>query len=330
MSYVVAVIVTMRRPRELGTLLAAIEEQRRRPDLTIVVENAPDVETREVLERHPAVCHLASDRNLGGAGGFAFGIYAALAQGATHLWLMDDDGLPADADCLDELLRESLASQADVVSPVILDIDDLDRLAFPYFYKGRRFETWNEVRAHPRIPRFAHLFNGALIRAEAFSRFGVPDYRLFLRGDEVDFLHSVCRGGGLVTTLTSVGFRHPSGQAETVPILGGRLHTVVPVGDFKQFHFFRNRGYLVRRHRLVRHALSDAMRYPWYYLVVRKGDWRGLMRWLGLSVRGFRGDFRPYAPAASEADAGPVGQPSAARDGRKPLSGPARHGDRPS
>lgn len=34
-----------------------------------------------------------------------------------------------------------------------------------------------------------HLFNGLLIRAQAIFRIGLPDLRLFIRGDEIDFLH---------------------------------------------------------------------------------------------------------------------------------------------
>lgn len=296
MQRVIAVIVTMARPRELDALLHALAGQHRRPDGIIVIGNTPHRETAEVVERHPSVRHVVSRRNLGGAGGFAYGVLTALGDGATHVWLMDDDGRPLDADCLGPLLAACDAHQADVVSPIIVDIEDASRLAFPYFVQGRRLETRRDVETIPLVRDFAHLFNGALVRAEAFARFGIPDYRLFLRGDEVDFLHAVRRGGGLVLTVTDTAFRHPSGASETVPMLGGRLHAVVPPDAFKQFHFFRNRGYVVRRHKLVRQALSDAVRYPLYFLVHRKGDWRGLVRWCRLFARGFRGDFRPYEP----------------------------------
>jgi rhamnopyranosyl-N-acetylglucosaminyl-diphospho-decaprenol beta-1,3/1,4-galactofuranosyltransferase len=292
MPRVVSVIVTMDRPRELERLLQALERQELRADATIVVENLPRRETAEILARHAAVRHLVSHRNLGGAGGFAFGILAALADGATHVWLMDDDGLPRDPDCLRQLTEAIDKHEADVVAPLILDIEDEQHLAFTYFVKGQRITTRDGMARFPLVRQFAHLFNGTLVRAEAFARFGIPDYRMFLRGDEMDFLHRVRRGGGLIITVTEAGFRHPSGAAETVPIVRGRLHAVMPSDPRKQFHFFRNRGYLIRRHRLAAQALHDILRYSLLFLVVRRGDWRGLQRWCRLTFAGFREDFR--------------------------------------
>ena len=297
MRRIVAVIVTMARPRELEALLRSLDRQRPRPDATIVVENTPRRETAEVLRRHPEVRHLASLRNLGGAGGFAYGILSALADGATHVWLMDDDGLPLEPDCLGALAAASDAHRADLVSPIIVDIEDASRLAFPYAAGSRWLWTRREVEevAGP-VRQQAHLFNGALIRAEAFSRFGIPDYRLFVRGDETDFLFRVLRGGGQVLTLPEVAFRHPSGDGDRVRLLGGRLHAVVPPDPGKRFHFFRNRGYLLRRHRLAMQALHDAVRYPLYFLWVRRGDFRGLGRWGRAVALGMREDFRPCRP----------------------------------
>jgi rhamnopyranosyl-N-acetylglucosaminyl-diphospho-decaprenol beta-1,3/1,4-galactofuranosyltransferase len=300
MRRIVAVVVTMARPRELEALLRSLDRQRPRPDATIVVENAPDRETAAVLRRHPEVRHLASLRNLGGAGGFAYGILSALADGATHVWLMDDDGLPLEPDCLGALAAASDTHRADLVSPLIVDIEDASRLAFPYSVGGRWLWTRRDLEqaAGPVVRRQAQLFNGALVRAEAFSRFGIPDYRLFLRGDETDFLFRVLRGGGVVLTLPEVAFRHPSGDGDRVRLLGGLLHAVVPPDPGKQFHFFRNRGYLLRRHGLVVQALHDAVRYPLYFLWVRRGDFRGLARCGRSMALGMREDFRPYRPEA--------------------------------
>lgn len=292
-TLIVAVIVTMDRPRELETLLKVLTEQRRRADITIVVENSTNPQTAAVIAAHSHVRHVVSRRNLGGAGGFALGILLALAEGATYVWLMDDDGLPEAPDCLDGLFAQAVTLQADVTSPVIIDIGDESTLAFPYFIGGRRVTERHDLAGRHVIKHFAHLFNGALIKAETFARFGVPDYRLFVRGDEVDFLHRVRRGGGLVATIPDIGFRHPPGTPETFPIMSGRLHAVVPVERFKQYHFFRNRGYVLRRHKLVLQALSDVVRYPWHYLVARGGDWEGFRWWLDLMIQGWREDFRP-------------------------------------
>jgi rhamnopyranosyl-N-acetylglucosaminyl-diphospho-decaprenol beta-1,3/1,4-galactofuranosyltransferase len=292
---IAAVVVTSGRPRELQTLLQALALQNRHPDCILVVENIPTPETAKALALHPDVRHIVSHRNLGGAGGFALGILTALADGATHVWLMDDDGLPEQDSCLADLFACAEEFGADVTSPVIVDINDAKRLAFPYFIGRKRLHERAHLEQQTVIRHFAHLFNGALITAATFARYGIPDYRLFLRGDEVDFLQRVLRGGGLVVSLPAIAFRHPSGASETFPIIGGRLNAVVPTGHFKQYHFFRNRGYLLRRHKSVLQALSDLIRYPWYYIVSQGGDWRGLGWCFHLMAQGWREDFKPYS-----------------------------------
>ena len=296
MGRIAIVIVTRNRPAELSHLLTAIGEQHRQPNSVIVVENGNDTATGDVVRAHSHILHLSNVGNLGGAGGFAYGILAALAQDASLIWVMDDDGLPEDQNCLLNLAAVAEKTSAHIVSPIVIDIKDSSILAFPYYVGLKRFRSKVDIQKLPRIVGFAHLFNGALISAEAFRRFGIPDYRLFIRGDEVDFMNRVRRGGGHILTLPHIGFRHPSGAPETVPLLGGYLNAVVPHGDLKRFYFFRNRGYLVREHRLVLQFCSDLIRYPAYFLFKQRGDWRGFVRWVHLTLRGFRKDFTPFDP----------------------------------
>ena len=70
----------------------------------VVVDNASTDGTADaVAGAHPDVQLLRLDHNTGGAGGFAAGIAAALADDAELIWLMDDDTVP-EAGALDELL----------------------------------------------------------------------------------------------------------------------------------------------------------------------------------------------------------------------------------
>ena len=50
-----------------------------------------------VQSAFPDVRLITLDANYGGAGGFAYGMALALADGADVLWLMDDDTVPAPA-----------------------------------------------------------------------------------------------------------------------------------------------------------------------------------------------------------------------------------------
>ena len=129
---VIAVVVTHRRFDALTLSLEAVTGQHRAPDHLIVVDNDDDDAVRELVAAQPVPStYVGSRRNLGGAGGFALGILQALALGADWIWLADDDGRPADADVLGTLLgcaeRHGLAE----VSPMVCDLADPTRLAFP-------------------------------------------------------------------------------------------------------------------------------------------------------------------------------------------------------
>ena len=112
----------------------------------IVVDNGPDEPAREVVEACgiPATW-LPSWRNLGGAGGFALGMLHALALGADWVWLGDDDGRAADETVLATLLDVAQRRMLAAVSPVVVDADDPDRLAFTV----RRGLTWHTLARHP-------------------------------------------------------------------------------------------------------------------------------------------------------------------------------------
>jgi rhamnopyranosyl-N-acetylglucosaminyl-diphospho-decaprenol beta-1,3/1,4-galactofuranosyltransferase len=79
-------------------------------------------------------------------------------------------------------------------SPVVTDIDAPERLTFPL----RRGITWKRGTSQlgtDFLPGIASLFNGALFRAATLDVIGVPDYRLFVRGDEVETHRRLVRSG---------------------------------------------------------------------------------------------------------------------------------------
>ena len=290
-----AVVVTMNRPDDLDRLLGGLATQSLGLAGVVVVDNGMLPATRGAIAQHGSVVHLPSRRNLGGAGGYAYGIMHALALGADRVWIMDDDGFPAGNDCLAELDRFLEEGGYDMVSPVVLDIDDPEKLAFFYYRNGRPVSRRDALAGDTVFPQFAHLFNGALLRADVFERYGLPRYELFFRGDEVDFMFRLRRDGARFATTSRAAFHHPSGARDTVPIMGGRYHAVVPASDFARFYFYRNRGNLYREFGLVRALLYDLVRYGWAFLVTRRGDRVGARAWLRTVRRGWRRDFTPFS-----------------------------------
>src|SRR6201988_1050765 len=226
---VFAVVVTPRRPDELAKSLDVLSTQTRLPDHLIMVDNdgPPDGSTasrvRDLVAGQPiSTTYLGSRRTLGGAGGFALGTLHALAQGADWVWLADDDGRPQDSRVLATLLACAEKYGLAEVSPMVCNMDDPQRLAFPL----RRGLVWRRRTSELRTEEgqdllrgIASLFNGALFRASTLDAVGVPDMRLFIRGDEVELHRRLVRSGLPFGTCLDAVYLHPCGYEEVSALL---------------------------------------------------------------------------------------------------------------
>jgi rhamnopyranosyl-N-acetylglucosaminyl-diphospho-decaprenol beta-1,3/1,4-galactofuranosyltransferase len=287
---VVAVVVTRHRRELLADSLKMIGAQTRPPDHLVVVDNGPDDPVRDIVDSCPVPStYLVSRRNLGGAGGFALGMLHALALGAEWVWCADDDGRPADENVLEVLLAEANARGLAEISPVVSNIETPDKLAFPL----RRGLTWKRSAAElgtDFLPGIASLFNGALFRADTLDVIGVPDYRLFFRGDEVEIHRRLVRSGLPFGTCLRVAYLHPDGSDEFKPMLGGRLHAQDPENEVKRFYTYRNRGYLLSQPGLRKIGMLELIRFGLYFIGTKR-DPKAFLAWLKLVRQGRKERF---------------------------------------
>jgi rhamnopyranosyl-N-acetylglucosaminyl-diphospho-decaprenol beta-1,3/1,4-galactofuranosyltransferase len=287
---VVAVVVTRHRSELLVDSLKVIAAQSRPPDHLIVVDNGPDQPARDIVAACPVPStYLVSHRNLGGAGGFALGMLHALAMGAGWVWLADDDGRPADETVLATLLAEARNRGLAEVSPVVADINTPDRLAFP-LRRGLTWKRTTEELGTDFLPGIASLFNGALFRAATLDVIGVPDYRLFVRGDEVEMHRRLVRSGLPFGTSLKVAYLHPDGSAEFKPMLGGRFHAQDPGDPVKRYYTYRNRGYLLSQTGMRKIGALEVIRFGLYFIGVRR-DPKAFVEWLRLVRQGRQEKF---------------------------------------
>lgn len=290
---VVAVVVTRHRRELLSASLKIIASQTRPVDHLVVVDNGPDEPARDVVENSPLPhTYLPSHRNLGGAGGFALGILHALALGAEWVWLADDDGRPADEFVLEVLMDEAERRGLAEVSPMVVNIDDSDRLAFP-LRRGLSWKRSSEELGDDFLPGIASLFNGALFRASTLDVVGVPDLRLFVRGDEVDVHRRLVRSGLPFGTSLKTRYLHPDGSDEFKPMLGGRFHAQDPESEVKRYYTYRNRGYLLSQPGMRKIGMLEVVRFGLYFLG-HKRSMREFREWLRLVRKGRREQFFRY------------------------------------
>ena len=145
-------------------MLDGLAAQTHEPDAVIVVDNASEDHTREVLDAHVGLrlqrIHL--EENTGGAGGFRAGIEAAYDQGFDRIWLMDDDVVPA-PDCLALLMAEDEACLMSVredvhgrlVEKAATDFD----LTHPWSVRPKRRMVETDYGDRHAMPRRVELQN---------------------------------------------------------------------------------------------------------------------------------------------------------------------------
>ncbi|MCF8569313.1 glycosyltransferase family 2 protein [Gordonia sp. HY002] len=286
MSSVVAVVVTHRRPELLAESLRVVANQDRPVDHLIVVDNDDDPAVGALVDSQPVpTTYLPSKHNLGGAGGFALGMLHALALGADWVWCADDDGRPEGPAVLSTLLDCADRRELGQVSPVVVNIEDPDALAFPLrrglVWRRKRSELFapGESSSDDLLPGIASLMNGALFSADTLERIGVPDLRLFFRGDEVEMHRRLARSGIAFGTCLKTAYLHPDGSDEFRPILGGRMHTQYPDNEVKRYFTYRNRGYLMSQPGMRKLLPQEYARFAWFFLVQRR-DVAGFREWM--------------------------------------------------
>ena len=159
---------------------------------------------------------------------------------------------------------------------------------------------WRRLRSElidPRNPDddllegIASLFNGALFKASTIDAVGVPDLRLFVRGDEVEVHRRLQRSGLKFGTCLTTAYVHPNGAEEFKPILGGRMHTQYPDDATKRYFTYRNRGYLMSQPGMRKLLPQEWIRFGWFFLVTTHNP-KGLLEWLRLRRLGRREHFR--------------------------------------
>lgn len=106
MLRIAAVVVTYNRKRMLLRCLDCLLGQKEAHCDILVVDNASTDGTAEALSsyrKNRRIYYCNTGRNLGGAGGFSFGMREAVQRGYEGIWAMDDDALP-EPDALSKLL----------------------------------------------------------------------------------------------------------------------------------------------------------------------------------------------------------------------------------
>ncbi|WP_138413983.1 glycosyltransferase family 2 protein [Sinomonas gamaensis] len=231
---VAAVIVSYNRKELLRRCLTSVAAQVPAPDEIIVVDNgSTDGSVELVRSEFPSATLFETGSNIGGAGGFAWGVELAISKGHEYAWLMDDDAEPA-PDSLAPLLE--VAAHADVAPGFLAsavkdeDGDELNPGHLPAVDPSP--EKQLRARALGCIAITHATFVGVLVNLRMAATMPLPHRDFFIWLDDAEYTRRLARRSvGLFVPESVV--KHPVKAAN--PDMAGRL-----------FYYVRNHLWLTK------------------------------------------------------------------------------------
>lgn len=194
MEQIAAVVVTYNRKELLLQCLDRLLNQKGTTCDVLIVDNASTDGTEQAIGqlRNPQVYYRNTGANLGGAGGFNFGMRWAVEAGYDYLWIMDDDTLPS-PDALAQLwaAHERLGGNYGFLSSTVLWTDgelcpmNVQRIT-PY-RDLLRFDQGEEIPV--QMASFVSLF----LQAQTVEQYGLPIKDFFVWTDDWEYTRRISR-----------------------------------------------------------------------------------------------------------------------------------------
>ena len=234
---IAALVVTYNRLEMLKECIAAIYSQTYKNIDIVVVNNGSTDGTKEYLDSNSDIVTIHQD-NCGGAGGFYSGMKYMYEHDYDALWMMDDDGIPADRQ-LEYLVSDSIRYKIDYANALVINKIDNSRTAANTRYDKDEYDKrkiiWNKVSP----------FNGTLVWRHVIEKIGFIKKEMFIWGDETEYTNRVKYNNFKVGTITRAIHYHPPFK--------GILYNVIPYIPFgrivykprpKDKIYIRNLGYI--------------------------------------------------------------------------------------
>jgi len=231
MDQIYAVVLSYKRKDLLKRCLDGINAQSRPCDGVIVIDNASNDGTEEMLleSQLPNLKVYVLSHNTGASGGFNAGFRIAYQLGADFVWMMDDDVIP-EPDALQKLTEAGeklraqdkphsfLLSRAYTEDGLLTNVPRIDERTNAIAY-----ENWPALLDLGVVPVRPATFVSILVPRASLQRYGLPIASMFMWGDDTEFTLRISQEapGYLVAASKVLHMRRVSGtidiQRETDP-----------------------------------------------------------------------------------------------------------------
>ena len=241
MNKVLAVVVTYNRKDLLMLCVESLMAQTHTDMDILVVDNASTDGTREALEVFSGkIIYENTGANLGGAGGFQYGLRYAAEHSYDYAWIMDDDCIPS-ADTLEKLFSagEGIGEYGFLASKILWTDESLCRMNIPrdLSMKSIDFDKCDKSL----ISAGAATFVSVLFPISVILDVGLPIKEFFIWADDLEYTRRISRKYPCYIVPESVA-HHKCGTNN-----GANISTDEDARIDRYKYAYRNEVYLYRR-----------------------------------------------------------------------------------
>lgn len=190
MNKIVAIVVTYNRKELLKQCLEKLQKQTVLLDI-LVIDNASTDGTKNIFkEKGQNIKYFNTGSNLGGAGGFSFGIKKAVELGYEYLWILDDDTMPTET-ALEMFLvkdKELHGKYGFLTSKVFWKDGSICVMNVQKISKWRRLRNF-EKEERIQYASFVSLF----IKTETVIKMGLPYKEFFIWSDDWEYTRRISK-----------------------------------------------------------------------------------------------------------------------------------------
>lgn len=190
MNLVACIVVTYNRKKDLDQCINALLKQSVNFDI-LIIDNASSDGTfryiQEIKKIHSNIFYFNTGKNLGGAGGFNYGIKKAVLMGYKYMWLMDDDCLPTEH-ALEILLKYDKMLNGKygwLASEVLWKDFNICKMNYPKLKYCLRNSQKNVIEAVQAS--FVSLF----LPIDTIKNAGLPIKEFFIWGDDIEYTRRI-------------------------------------------------------------------------------------------------------------------------------------------
>ena len=268
-----SIVVTFNRKEPLKKNIEAQFEQNCLVETIFVIDNASSDGTSELFYTggcfdRPEIKYINTGKNLGGAGGFEFGLRKAYEAGYDWFLLMDDDGRPYDENCFGALfshIRDQGYSSDQKVFLNSLVLCSDNELTFTL---GNGIENLQEFLQSDYcingvVKNHVNPFNGTLISRGLVDEIGFPNGQFFIRWDEVDYAMRASLHGAIQETVLASKYYHPKAGALHFKKILRRKKFLSIEAPWKEYYNIRNYTYSILHN--IKDKKEAKKKIKWFY-----------------------------------------------------------------